>query len=46
MVFAGDPGVDAEYLARSERRGGSGVVTLERGPDGRLSATRDITLMR
>jgi protocatechuate 3,4-dioxygenase, beta subunit len=44
VVFAGETGVDARYLARQERRGGSGVVSLARGDDGVWLARRDIVL--
>lgn len=46
IVFTGEPGVDATYTAKRENRGGSGVVTLKKTADGRLAATRDITLRR
>jgi protocatechuate 3,4-dioxygenase, beta subunit len=46
VVFAGEPMVDERYRARQELRGGSGIVTLARGNDGILLATRDIVLER
>jgi protocatechuate 3,4-dioxygenase, beta subunit len=46
VVFAGEPLVDAAYRANQELRGGSGIVTLARAPDGKLRATRDIVLER
>lgn len=46
VVFAGEFMVDERYRARQELRGGSGIVTLERAPDGRLLAIRDIVLER
>lgn len=46
IVFDGEFGVDAGYLARQELRGGSGVVRLIDGPDGALVAVRDLVLER
>ena len=46
VVFAGEYGVDARYLARQELRGGSGVVTLTRDAAGAWIAQRDIVLER
>lgn len=46
VVFDGEFGVDAGYLARQELRGGSGVVRLAQGPDGALVAVRDLVLER
>lgn len=44
VVFEGEFGVDAAYRARAENRGGSGIVRLQRLPDGGLVARRDIRL--
>lgn len=46
VVFAGEFGVTADYRARQELRGGSGIVALDRLPDGRWLAVRDIRLER
>lgn len=46
VVFDGEFGVDADYLARQELRGGSGVVRLRTDPDGTLVAVRDLVLER
>lgn len=46
VVFDGEFGVDADYLARQELRGGSGVVRLRTHPDGALVAVRDLVLER
>lgn len=46
VVFDGEFGVDAGYLARQELRGGSGVVRLLTGPDGAMVAVRDVVLER
>ena len=46
VVFDGEFGVDAAYRARQEGRGGSGIVRLDRTPDGTLTAVRDIRLER
>ncbi len=46
VVFAGEFGVTREYLARQERRGGSGVVAPQRTDDGTLLVRRDIVLER
>lgn len=44
VVFDGEFGVDDSYRARADNRGGSGIVRLEQGSDGRLLARRDIRL--
>lgn len=44
VVFSGEFGVDATYRAKAENRGSSGIVTLQRRPDGCLLARRDIRL--
>ncbi|WP_291839079.1 hypothetical protein [Brevundimonas sp.] len=46
VVFDGEFGVDAAYRARQEGRGGSGIVRLDRTPDGTWTAVRDIRLER
>jgi protocatechuate 3,4-dioxygenase beta subunit len=46
VVFDGEFKVDAEYRARQELRGGSGIVRLARDAEGRLLARRDIILER
>ncbi len=46
VVFEGEFGVTDAYRARSELRGGDGVVRLGRGPDGVWTAERDIRLER
>lgn len=46
VVFDGEFGVDAAYLARQERRGGSGVVRLTVLEGGLLVARRDLRLER
>ena len=46
VVFAGERGVDAAYVADRENRGGPGVVGLRRNADGRWLAQRDIILLR
>lgn len=46
VVFEGEFGVDASYVARQELRGGSGVVTLRDGPNAVLLAERDLVLER
>lgn len=46
IVFAGEHGVDDAYRAKMEDRGGSGIVTLGRTPDGTLLAERTILLER
>lgn len=45
-VFDGEFRVDADYRAHAERRGGDGVVRLQRSPDGIWLARRDILLER
>ncbi len=44
VVFEGEFGVTPAYRARAELRGGDGVVTLGRTPDGVWTARRDIRL--
>ena len=44
IVFDGEFGVTPTYRKHQELRGGSGIVTLKRGPDGRWIAHRDIFL--
>ena len=46
VVFAGEFKVDDTYRARQELRGGSGIVTLARSPEGVWLARRDIVLER
>lgn len=46
VVFAGEFGVDARYVAAQELRGGSGIVCLGRTGDGTWLARRDIALER
>lgn len=46
VVFEGEFGVTAAYRARSELRGGDGVVRLGRTTDGIWTARRDIRLER
>ena len=46
IVFAGEFKVDADYRARQELRGGSGIATLTRDGSGVLRAVRDIVLER
>ena len=46
VVFAGEMLVDDAYRSRQELRGGSGIVTLERDPEGRWLARRNIVLER
>ena len=46
VVFEGDPLLTSAERARLRARGGSGIVRLERGPDGALRARRDILLGR
>ena len=46
VVFAEEFGVTTAYLARQKLRGGSGVVRLQRGPQGGWLAVRDIRLER
>lgn len=46
VVFAGEFGVTADYRARQELRGGSGIVTLRRTDGGAWLAERDIRLER
>lgn len=46
VVFEGEFGVTPAYRARAELRGGDGVVTLGRTPDGVWTARRDIRLER
>lgn len=43
-VFDGEYGVTAEYRAKQELRGGSGILKLSRSPAGVWLATRDIVL--
>ena len=45
VVFEGEPGVDAEYRADSENRGGPGIVRLQADSNGGWLAKRDITLL-
>lgn len=44
IVFDGEFGVTPTYRKQQELRGGSGIVSLKRGPDGRWIARRDIVL--
>ncbi|WP_428152392.1 hypothetical protein [Brevundimonas sp.] len=44
VVFDGEFGVDRDYRARQELRGGSGIVTLRRDPVSGWIAQRDIRL--
>lgn len=44
VVFAGEFGVDQNYLSRQELRGGSGIVRLAPRPRGGVIAVRDIRL--
>ena len=44
VVFAGEFRVDAEYRRSREERGGSGIVSLARAPDGTWIAERDVIL--
>lgn len=46
VVFAGEFGVTAEYRAKQELRGGSGIVALTRDATGAWVAQRDIRLER
>lgn len=46
VVFAGDYRVDDDYRRSRENRGGSGIVSLSRAPDGSWIAERDIILER
>lgn len=46
VVFDGEFKVDADYRARQELRGGSGIVKLSRDAQGRWLAVRDIVLER
>lgn len=46
VVFDGEFRVDADYRARQELRGGSGIVRLGRTADGVWTAVRDIRLER
>ena len=46
VEFEDDPRLTPAYRARLAGRGGSGVVRLERRPDGTLHARRDILLGR
>ncbi len=46
VVFAGEFGVTEAYRARTEGRGGDGVVRLQRSPQGVWLARRDIPLER
>lgn len=46
VVFAGEFMVDERYRAAQELRGGSGIVSLARAPEGHLLASRDIVLER
>lgn len=46
VVFDGEFGVTADYRARQELRGGSGIARLKRTADGALLAGRDIILER
>lgn len=45
VVFAGEPGVDADYRAERQNRGGPGIVQLKREASGRWLAERDIILV-
>lgn len=45
VVFAGEPGVDADYRAERQNRGGPGIVQLKREASGRWLAERDIVLV-
>lgn len=44
IVFEDDPLVDAAYRRHVQNRGGSGIIALERSPDGTWTGTRDIIL--
>lgn len=46
IVFDGEFGVTPDYRARQEFRGGSGIVQLEKTPQGHWLARRDIVLER
>lgn len=46
VVFAGEYRVDDEYSRTRENRGGPGIVSLTRAPDGTWIARRDIVLER
>jgi protocatechuate 3,4-dioxygenase beta subunit len=46
IVFTDDPLVDARYRARAQNRGGNGISTPTRDPDGTWRVRRDITLER
>ncbi len=46
IVFAGEFGVDADYRAAQELRGGSGITALAASDDGTLLGHRDIVLER
>lgn len=46
VVFTDDPLVTAQYRAREERRGGSGIVTPTRDASGTWTVRRDIVLER
>lgn len=46
IVFAGEFGVDADYRAAQEFRGGGGITELSRDEEGRWLARRDIVLER
>ena len=46
VVFAGEPGVDAAYRRERENRGGPGIVTLQRLPEGGWLAKRNVVLER
>ena len=45
VVFDGEFGVDARYRSARANQGGSGIVRLQRMPDGILRAARDIVLL-
>lgn len=44
VVFAGEFGVDERYRRARENRGGAGIVTLNRAPDGTRIARRNVML--
>ena len=46
VVFTDDPLVTAQYRAREERRGGSGILTPTRDASGSWTVRRDIVLER
>lgn len=45
VVFEREPGVDEQYRAKREQRGGPGIVRLQPAPDGGWLVMRDIILL-